>query len=83
MMGFIYNQKKPDFHSVTDAVLAAAAKYGLESMKVMYERALYRVLFVENAAHTLFLDDLYSNIEQLQIQVLGFIIAHASDISEI
>ena len=60
-MGFIYNQKEPD----STAVFAAAVKYGLESMKVMCKRALYRVLSVENAAHTLFLYDLYCNPEQL------------------
>ena len=65
IIGLIYNQKEPDLHSMADAVLAAAVKYGLESMKVMCERALYRVLSVENAAHTLFLADLYSNLEQL------------------
>nr|XP_048283886.1 speckle-type POZ protein-like [Myodes glareolus] len=81
MMGFIYTGKEPDLHSMADAVLAAADMYGLEHLKVMCESALCRDLSVENAAHTLFLADLHST-EQLKTQVLDFITAHASEVSE-
>ncbi|OBS56885.1 hypothetical protein A6R68_11990 [Neotoma lepida] len=52
---------------MADAMLTAADKYDLEGLKVMCEDALCRDLFVENAAHTLFLADLHSR-EQLRIQ---------------
>ncbi|XP_038196012.1 speckle-type POZ protein-like [Arvicola amphibius] len=81
MMGFIYTGKAPDLHSMADAVLAAADKYGLERLKVMCERALCMDLSVENAAHTLFLADLHSAV-QLKTEALDFITAHASEVSE-
>ncbi|CAO2599059.1 Speckle-type POZ protein [Lemmus lemmus] len=81
MMSFIYTGKEPDLHSMADAVLAAADKYGLERLKVMCESALFRDLSVENAAHTLFLADLHST-RQLKTQVLNFITAHASQVSQ-
>ncbi|KAK7803442.1 hypothetical protein U0070_011917 [Myodes glareolus] len=81
MMGFIYTGKEPDLHSIADAVLAAADKYGLERLKVMCESALFRDLTVENAAHTLFLADLHST-RHLKTQVLNFITAHASEVSQ-
>ncbi|KAK7799854.1 hypothetical protein U0070_016273 [Myodes glareolus] len=81
MMGFIYTGKEPDLHSIADAILAAADKYGLERLKVMYESALCRDLTVENVAHTLFLADLHST-QHLKIQVLNFITAHASEVSQ-
>nr|XP_048281400.1 speckle-type POZ protein-like [Myodes glareolus] len=81
MMGFIYTGKAPDLHSMADAVLAAADKYGLERLKVMCERALCRDLSVENAAHTLFVADLHS-VVQLKTQALDFITAHASKVCE-
>ncbi|KAL6030100.1 hypothetical protein STEG23_037764 [Scotinomys teguina] len=61
MLNFIYTGKAPDLDSMADANLAAADKYGLESLKVMCEDALCRDLSVENASHTLFLPDLYSS----------------------
>ncbi|XP_051055224.1 speckle-type POZ protein-like [Phodopus roborovskii] len=81
MMGFLYTGKAPDLHSMADALLAAADKYGLERLKVMCEDVLCRDLSVENAAHTLFLADLYS-AGQLKTQTLDFITAHASEVSE-
>nr|XP_042126360.1 speckle-type POZ protein-like [Peromyscus maniculatus bairdii] len=81
MMDFIYTGKAPDLDSMTDALLAAADKYGLESLKVMCEVALFRDLSVENAAHTLFLADLHSS-GQLKTQTLDFITAHVSEVSE-
>ncbi|XP_035293433.1 speckle-type POZ protein-like [Cricetulus griseus] len=81
MMDFIYTGKAPDLHSMADAVLAAADKYGLERLKVMCEDALCRDLCVENAAHTLILADLHS-AGQLKTKTLDFITAHASDVSE-
>ncbi|XP_041493787.1 speckle-type POZ protein-like [Microtus oregoni] len=81
MMDFIYTGKEPVLHSMADAVLAAADKYGLERLKVMCESALCRDLSVENAAHTLFLADLHSTA-QLKTQVLNFITAHASEVSQ-
>ncbi|KAH0506050.1 TD and POZ domain-containing protein 1-like [Microtus ochrogaster] len=81
MIDFIYTGKEPVLHSMADAVLAAADKYGLEHLKVMCERALCRDLSVENAAHTLFLADLHST-GQLKTQVLNFITAHASEVSQ-
>ncbi|CAO2628113.1 Speckle-type POZ protein [Lemmus lemmus] len=81
MVGFIYTGKAPDLHSMADAVLAAADKYGLERLKVMCERALCQDLSVENAAHTLFIADLHSAV-QLKTQALNFITAHASEVSE-
>ncbi|XP_051055225.1 speckle-type POZ protein-like [Phodopus roborovskii] len=81
MMGFIYTGKAPDLHSMADALLAAADKYGLERLKVMCEDALCRDLSVENAAHILFLADFYS-ADQLKTQTLDFIMAHASEVSE-
>ncbi|CAO2599070.1 Speckle-type POZ protein [Lemmus lemmus] len=81
MVGFIYTGKEPDLHSMADAVLAAADKYGLEHLKVMCESALCSDLSVENAAHTLFLADLHSAV-QLKIRAMDFITAHASEVSE-
>ncbi|CAO2599066.1 Speckle-type POZ protein [Lemmus lemmus] len=81
MMSFIYTGKEPDLDSMADAVLAAADKYGLECLKILCERALFRDLSVENAAHTLFLADLHST-GQLKTQTLDFITAHASEVSE-
>ncbi|XP_075835309.1 speckle-type POZ protein-like [Microtus pennsylvanicus] len=81
MMDFIYTGKEPVLHSMADAVLAAADKYGLERLKVMCERALCKDLSVENAAHTLFLADRHST-GQLKTQVLNFITAHASEVSQ-
>ncbi|EGW07826.1 Speckle-type POZ protein [Cricetulus griseus] len=81
MMDFIYTGKAPDLHSMADAVLAAADKYGLERLKVMCEDALCRDLCVENAAHTLILADLHS-AGQLKTKTLDFITARASDVSE-
>ncbi|CAO2625558.1 Speckle-type POZ protein [Lemmus lemmus] len=80
-MGFVYTGKEPDLDSMEDAVLAAADKYGLEWLKVICERALYRHLSVENAAHALFLADLHST-GQLKTPALGFNTAHASEVSE-
>ncbi|XP_038167790.1 speckle-type POZ protein-like [Arvicola amphibius] len=79
MMDFIYTGKEPDLHSMADAVLAAADKYGLERLKVMCERALFRDLSVENAAHTLFLADLHSAV-QLKTRAMDFITARASEV---
>ncbi|XP_038167552.1 speckle-type POZ protein-like [Arvicola amphibius] len=79
MMDFIYTGKEPDFHNMADAVLAAADKYGLDRLKVMCERALFRDLSVENAAHTLFLADLHSAV-QLKTRAMDFITAHASEV---
>ncbi|MEJ1288601.1 hypothetical protein NN561_019634 [Cricetulus griseus] len=81
MMEFIYTGKAPDLHSMADAVLAAADKYGLERLKVMCEDVLRMDLSVENAAHTLFLADLHS-AGQLKTKALDFITAHASEVSE-
>ncbi|OBS65810.1 hypothetical protein A6R68_05650, partial [Neotoma lepida] len=81
MMDFIYTAKAPDLDSMSDVVLAAADKYGLERLKAMCEYALCRDLSVENAAHTLFLADLHS-ARQLKTQALDFITAHASEVSE-
>ncbi|XP_036047281.1 speckle-type POZ protein-like [Onychomys torridus] len=81
MVGFIYTGKAPDLHSMADAMLAAADKYGLERLKVMCEEALCRDLSVENAAHTLFLADLH-RAGQLKTQALDFITSHASEVSE-
>ncbi|XP_035294812.1 speckle-type POZ protein-like [Cricetulus griseus] len=81
MMEFIYTGKAPDLHSMADAVLAAADKYGLEHLKVMCGDVLCRDLSVENAAHTLILADLHS-AEQLKTKALDFITAHASEVSE-
>lgn len=79
MMGFIYTGKEPDLNSIADAVLAAADKYGLERLKVMCQRALFRELSVENAAHTLFLADLHSAV-QLKTRAIDFITAHAFEV---
>ncbi|XP_057649837.1 speckle-type POZ protein-like [Chionomys nivalis] len=79
MMDFIYTGKEPDLHSMADAVLAAADKYGLERLKGMCESALCRELSVENAAHTLFLADLHSSV-QLKSRAMDFITAHASEV---
>ncbi|KAK7796393.1 hypothetical protein U0070_011754 [Myodes glareolus] len=79
MMGFIYTGKEPDLHNMADAVLAGADRYGLEHLKVMCERVLCRDLFVENAAHTLFLADLHSAV-QLKTRAMDFITAHASEV---
>ncbi|XP_040607405.1 speckle-type POZ protein-like [Mesocricetus auratus] len=81
MMGFIYTGKAPDLQAMADAMLAAAAKYGLEHLKVMSQRALGRDLSVENAAHTLFLAVLQS-AEQLKTQALDFITAHGFEVSQ-
>ncbi|XP_035294235.1 speckle-type POZ protein-like isoform X1, partial [Cricetulus griseus] len=81
MMEFIYTGKAPDLHSMANAVLAAADKYGLERLKVLCEDALCRDLSVENAAHTLFLADLHG-AGQLKTKALDFITAHASEVSE-
>ncbi|XP_041493781.1 speckle-type POZ protein-like [Microtus oregoni] len=81
MMDFIYTGKEPVLHSMADAVLTAADKYGLERLKVMCESALCRDLSVENAAHTLVLADRHST-GQLKTQVLNFITAHASEVSQ-
>ncbi|XP_051030812.1 speckle-type POZ protein-like [Phodopus roborovskii] len=81
MMGFIYTGKAPALHSMADAVLPAADKYGLARLKVMCEDALCRDLCVENAAHTLVLADLHT-AGQLKTQALDFITAHASEVSE-
>ncbi|KAK7799852.1 hypothetical protein U0070_016271 [Myodes glareolus] len=69
MMGFIYTGKEPDFHSIADAVLAAADKYGLQRLKVTCKDTLCKDLSVENAAHTLFLADLHSAV-QLKTEAL-------------
>uniref|UniRef100_A0A8C2MKJ6 SPOP n=1 Tax=Cricetulus griseus TaxID=10029 RepID=A0A8C2MKJ6_CRIGR len=81
MMEFIYTGKAPDLHSMANAVLAAADKYGLERLKVLCEDVLRMDLSVENAAHTLFLADLHS-AGQLKTKALDFITAHASEVSE-
>ncbi|XP_036032592.1 LOW QUALITY PROTEIN: speckle-type POZ protein-like [Onychomys torridus] len=81
MMDFIYTGKAPHLDSMADVVLAAADKYGLERLKVMCEDALFKDLSVENAAHTLSLADIHSS-GQLKTQVLDFITAHASEVSE-
>ncbi|XP_051054988.1 speckle-type POZ protein-like [Phodopus roborovskii] len=81
MMGFIYTGKAPDLHSMADAVLAAADKYGLEHLKVICEDALCRDLCVDNAAHALILADLHT-AGQLKIKALDFITAHAFEVSE-
>ncbi|XP_040596827.1 speckle-type POZ protein-like isoform X1 [Mesocricetus auratus] len=81
MMGFLYTGKAPDLHSMADVLLAAADKYGLERLKVMCEDALCKDLSVETAAHTLVMADLHS-AGQLKTQVLDFITAHASEVSE-
>ncbi|XP_040596915.1 speckle-type POZ protein-like [Mesocricetus auratus] len=82
MMGFIYNGKAPDLHSMADVLLAAADKYGLEHLRVMFKDALCKDLSVETAAHTLVLADLQST-GQLKTQALDFITSHASEVSEI
>ncbi|XP_041493790.1 speckle-type POZ protein-like [Microtus oregoni] len=79
MMDFIYTGKEPVLHSMVDAVLAAADKYGLERLKVMCESALCRDLSVENAAHTLLLADLYNSV-QLKSRAMDFVAAHASEV---
>ncbi|CAO2587881.1 Speckle-type POZ protein [Lemmus lemmus] len=81
MVGFIYTGKEPDIHTMADALLAAADKYGLERLKVMCEDVLFRDLSVENAAHTLFLADLHSAV-QLKTRAMDFITAHASEVFE-
>ncbi|XP_038167634.1 speckle-type POZ protein-like [Arvicola amphibius] len=81
MMSYIYTGKEPVLHSMADAVLAAADKYGPEHLKVMCQSALFRDLSVETAAHTLFLADLHRT-GQLKTQVLNFITAHASEVSQ-
>ncbi|XP_036032375.1 speckle-type POZ protein-like [Onychomys torridus] len=81
MVDFIYTGTAPDLDSMAAAVLAAADKYGLEYLKVMCEDALFRDLSVENAAHTLFLADLYRS-GQLKTQTMDFITANASEVSE-
>ena len=81
MMDFIYMDKAPNLHSMADAVLEAADKYGLERLKIMCEGTLCRDLSVENAAHTLILADLHNAVE-LKIKTLYFIKAHASEVSE-
>ncbi|XP_057649838.1 speckle-type POZ protein-like [Chionomys nivalis] len=81
MMDFIYTGKEPVLYNIADAVLAAADKYSLERLKVMCESALCRDLSVKNAAYTLVLADLHST-RQLKTQVLNFITAHASEVSQ-
>ncbi|KAL6030104.1 hypothetical protein STEG23_037768, partial [Scotinomys teguina] len=81
MMDFIYTGKPPNLDSRVDALLAAADKYGMKCQKVMCEDALCMDLTVENASHTLFLDDLH-RAEHLKTQAVDFIIAHASEVSE-
>ncbi|XP_041493784.1 speckle-type POZ protein-like [Microtus oregoni] len=79
MMNFIYTGKEPVLHSMADAVLAAADKYGLERLKVMCESALCRDLSVENAAYTHFLVDLHSSV-QLKSRAMDFVTSHASEV---
>ncbi|KAL1763141.1 speckle-type POZ protein, partial [Sigmodon hispidus] len=81
MMGFIYTGKAPNLHSMADALLVAADKYGLELLKAMCEDALCRDLSVENAAHTLVLADLHG-AGQLKAQTLAFMTDHAFEVSE-
>ncbi|KAH0506053.1 Speckle-type POZ protein [Microtus ochrogaster] len=79
MMDFIYTGKEPDLHSMADAMLAAADKYGLERLKLMCESSLCKDLSVENAAHTLLLADLHGSVH-LKSRAMDFITAHASEV---
>ncbi|XP_040596872.1 speckle-type POZ protein-like [Mesocricetus auratus] len=81
MMGLIYTKKAPDLHYMADAVLAAADKYGLESLKVMCQEVLCKDHSVENTAHILILADLHSEW-QLKTEAMNFITAHFSEVSE-
>ncbi|XP_040597156.1 speckle-type POZ protein-like [Mesocricetus auratus] len=81
MMGFIYTRKAPDLHSMADILLAAADKYSLECLKFMCEDTLCKDISIETAVHTLVLADLHI-AGQLKTQVLDFITAHASEVSE-
>ncbi|KAL6030366.1 hypothetical protein STEG23_034371 [Scotinomys teguina] len=78
MMDFIYTGKPPNLDSRVDALLAAADKYGMKCQKVMCEDALCMDLTVENASHTLFLDDLH-RAEHLKRQTR----LHYSHVSEV
>ncbi|XP_049997577.1 speckle-type POZ protein-like [Alexandromys fortis] len=81
MMDFIYTGKEPVLHRIAGSVLAAADKYGLERLKVMCESAVCRDLSVKNAAYALCLADRHST-GHLKTQVLNFITAHASEVSQ-
>ncbi|XP_036032428.1 speckle-type POZ protein-like [Onychomys torridus] len=77
----IYTGTAAALHSMTDAVVAAGVKYGLECLMVMCDDALFRDVSVENAAHTFLLGDLHSS-RQLKTQTLDCITTHGSEVSE-
>ncbi|KAK5856025.1 hypothetical protein PBY51_007650 [Eleginops maclovinus] len=81
MMCFIYTGKAPNLDKMADDLLAAADKYVLGRLKVMYKDALCTSLILESAAEILILAALHS-ADQLKTQSVDFIGCHSADVRD-
>lgn len=72
VLRFIYTGKTLLIDKMSDLLLAAADKYGLDRLKALCEEALCNNLDVDNAADTLILADVHS-ASQLKNQTIEFI----------
>ncbi|KAH9364053.1 hypothetical protein HPB48_016391 [Haemaphysalis longicornis] len=78
---YMYTGRAPKVNEMAEQVLVAAEKYDLGRLKAMCEDVLCSKLSVGTAAEMLALADMH-NADQLKINALEFIKAHAAAVTE-